>query len=73
MHFIIMVWLFNNSTDRLFIATCFFIVACRDMGNAFHPGSNLFHTLMAFLKEFFKKVDFEKSQQHSKFPRPQVI
>ena len=30
-------------------------------------GSNLFDTLMVFLKEFFKKVDFEKiSRRHKK-------
>ena len=38
-------------------------------------GSNLFDTQMVFLKEFFKKVDFEKNQQttkkHEKFPRGQ--
>ena len=29
-------------------------------------GSKLFATLMVFLKEFFKKVDFEKNQQTAK-------
>ena len=29
-------------------------------------GSKLFDTLIVFLKEFFEKVDFEKSQQTTK-------
>ena len=29
-------------------------------------GSKLFDTLMVFLKEFFKKVDFEKDKQMTK-------
>ena len=31
-------------------------------------GSKLFDTLMVFLKEFFEKVDFEKSQRTTKEP-----
>ena len=40
-------------------------------------GSKLFSTLMAFLKEFLIKVDFEKNQQttkkHAKFPIRQRV
>ena len=32
-------------------------------------GSKLFDTLMVLLKEFFKKVDFEKNQQTTKIPQ----
>ena len=42
-------------------------------------GSKLFDTLMVFLKEFFKKVDFEKKNQqttkkkHENLPRRQRV
>ena len=40
-------------------------------------GSNLFDTLMVFLKEFFEIVDFEKDLQttkkHEKLPRGQRV
>ena len=40
-------------------------------------GSKLFDTLVVFLKEFFKKVDFEKYQQTTtkdeKFPTGQIV
>ena len=76
MHNIVMVWLFNKgglivvSTDSLFIATFYLLLySGRDLGNAFHPGSNLFHTLLAFPKFFFKKVDFEKISRQQKKTR----
>ena len=48
--------------------------------NSFNPDqarSNLFDTLMVFMKEFFEKADFEKNQQttkkHEKFPSMQKV
>ena len=43
----------------------------------FRPGSKPFDTLIVFLKEFFEKVNFEKSQQrqqkHEKLPSMQEV
>ena len=48
-------WFWKKSADDICLL---FVVACRAWS-----GSKLFDTLIAFLKEFFEKVYFEKRQQ----------
>ena len=66
------------------LALCLLVSSADDLCKQFGPrsgptkcrawsGSKLFDTLMIFLKEFFKKVNFEKNQQtakkHAKSPK----
>ena len=43
-------------------------IFCKQFGTRLGPtsGSKLFDTPIVFLKEFFKKVDYEKNQQTTK-------
>ena len=61
------------------LTLCLLLSSANNLCKQFGPrsGSILFDTLMVFMKEFFKKVDFEKNhkktKKHEKLPSKQRV